>query len=61
MVDTDLAHFTAAADAREIAADLERVALILQAMTHESTVHDNNNSCGPPLGPDGVATWSVAG
>ena len=47
VVDCELDHFTDAADAREIAAELEQVAVILEGMTHESTVHDNHHSYGP--------------
>ena len=42
VVDTNLGCFTTAADAREIATELEQIAVILEGMDHVTTVFDSN-------------------
>ena len=49
IVDTNLGYFTEAADAREIATELEQIAVILEGMDHVTTVFDSNIETAPAV------------
>lgn len=47
IVDCNLYSFTTPAEARELATDLERIAVILEGMDHVAVAHDNGHDPFP--------------